>query len=368
MAPSFSMLRSSSRRRDRGEDEVVLDALYGDADISAPNDSVSPSYKESHQPSQPSPPIQEAPVKSSITITINLPWRSKSRSNSLPPTADRRRPEPAEISPPLDARASIESRPPSRSRMVSPPTTLSPKLVSQTQGSSRRSPKPQNLVSLPSRQTPSSTPVIDILSPVVEGVDDQACHQPSIASTFKAPSPRPPEDPAFHTSPRLDNEYDSFNAQFEGRNHQSRSIRSRSPGPEYTRRSAPTVLPSRRARSVDPEMNRRRRYSSSSDSSEIDSDCDSLAESGYGSFSGQGKAATIQAAKPNGLYDKLTTDYSLIIRDVEAEYQAARRAKGRGKSRTGSNADSAGSGISAADSGYNSGPQELVPGGEDLWG
>lgn len=115
-------------------------------------------------------------------------------------------------------------------------------------------------------------------------------------------------------------------------------------------------------------MSRRRRYSSSSDSSEIDSDCDSLAESGYGSFSGQGRVGPVNATKANGLYDKVATDYSQIIRDVEADYQAARRVKTRGKSRSGSNADSAGSGISAADSGYNSGPQELVPSGEDLWG
>ena len=108
-----------------------------------------------------------------------------------------------------------------------------------------------------------------------------------------------------------------------------------------------------------------RRYSESSDSSVIDSDCDSLAESGYGSFGSQGRVDPDKdkPVKAKGLYDSLTSDYSQIIRDVEAEYQAAKRQKARVKT---GNAGSAGSGISA-DSGYSSGPQELVPSGEDLW-
>lgn len=358
MAPAFSMLRSSSRRRDKHEDEPVLDALYGDAAISAPNGSLSSQCNDSRAPSQPSPPITEAPVKTSITITISLPWRSKSRSHSLPPSIDRWKPDPvgpAEPAPPHELQPAIESRPPSRSKMASPPTTVSPNLVSQTQGSSRKSPRPQHLSSAPQRPTPSSTPVLGILSPVAEGIDDEVRHQVYVDPTTKTSSPPPPEVLL-----------DSSNTPFEGRYRQTRSVRSRSPGPEYTRRSPPLLYPSRRARSVDPEMHRRR-SSESSDSSTIDSDCDSLEESSRGSFSSRPRADSNKAVKGKGFYDIVADDYSHIIRDLEAEYQAARRLKERAKTKSAGSAGSAGSGISA-DSGYGSGPQELVPSGEDLWG
>jgi hypothetical protein len=140
----------------------------------------------------------------------------------------------------------------------------------------------------------------------------------------------------------------------------------RSKLPDRVRESSVPIYADRRARSVEPIMLHRRKSSTHSDSaSTIDSDAESFTESGYGSFSQKHDAT--KPALGGVIYDSTATDYSKIIREVEADYQAAKRMKSKEKRLSMRDPGSAGSGISVADSGYGSGPQVLVPNGEDLW-
>lgn len=114
-----------------------------------------------------------------------------------------------------------------------------------------------------------------------------------------------------------------------------------------------------------------RRQSSFSDSSTIDSEGESLAEEGYGPYCPSQRSHGTKAVASKNVYNSTAKDYSMIIREVEADYQAARKSKNRETMSDVKIPGSAGSGISA-DSGYAShvsnGPQVLVPNYEDLWG
>lgn len=444
MAPGFSVLRSSSRRR---ENNPNFDSRYGDSGISAPNQgatwpewSCSPGLQEPERHAAPlrhSPPVDNDIQKSSITITINLPWKSKSRSNSLPPTASRFRHEPAQqvpvesapvISPkhlPAATLATVHSIPTRSSpRPLSPPffqesarrspNPQSPPYYQETarrsphpqsppylQEHHRRSPKPQDLVARSFRQKPP-TPLLGVLTPVSETFDDYPRHTSVANRIAMTRLPRHARHSPLPPSREFNDCYDASDEEapedhcYQPATHLPRS---RSPAPELVRRSPlPDYHEQRRARSVEPSMYHRRRRSSissiSSSSSSSDGinsadDADSVADHGYygpgysssafnsphASEFGIGKPAAPGPVVVANVYNKTATDYSMIIREVEADYQAARTTKS-GKERpsdlTMSTPGSAGSGISAgsADSGYASvsGPQVLVPSGEDLWG
>jgi hypothetical protein len=372
MAPAFALLRSSSRRREAAGSDQYLDSRYGDSGISAPNQGATwPEWSNSPVIQQGcySPPADDA-HKSSITITINLPWKSKSRSNSLPPTKSRYQPEPPK--PATDTSPAVSPRhiPPAqllKSHTI--PARASPKPQAQPffQETSRRSPRPQELVSRSLRQKPP-TPLLGVLSPVSETFDERP-RQASNSSDFvpahhflrPRQSPLPP-------SREFDAWYDASDEEEDQYEPTYIMPRSRSPAPERIRRSPLPGFHERRARSVEPTMYHRRRISTSSSSSSdaIESDGDSVAESGYGSFSSPHASEFGKAESVSNVYNKTATDYSMIIREVEADYQAARKTKTVG--RTNDTAPgSAGSGISV-DSGYTSGPQVLVPSAEDLWG
>jgi len=327
MAPSFSSLRSSSRRRERPAERHELDDKYGDTFISPPNKgatwgewsspAVSPKAEEQLPPSQHTP-LQDPPRLPSalpekhalsITITIPLPWRSKNRSSSVPPLYDRM---PEQVVPaPLEPISAVESRPPSRSRMT-PPSSLSSRFSPPLpQVATRRSPDPQTASRQHAKPTPSNTPALGVLSPVVEDFDDRSATDSSVVTPIEI-SPSSPVKVSI-----LD------------RHHEERDIvqpcvppmkGSRSPGPERLRKSPPLQEPSRRAHSVDQVMHRRRtsasipREPAVRQTYEPESEDEDIPVPGRGGVGYRPRTSTnTSSTSGNGLYDVVAKDYRVSL-------------------------------------------------------
>jgi hypothetical protein len=176
MAPSFSAMRFRKQDRVAGQS---LDYRYGDAGISAANEGATwvewargtsdPEDEPALSPVATSIEKQEAreDSKASITITINLPWQKKSRrSSSLPPTTRKQVSSPVPQPEPQPSRVSSDIP---RSRVASPEPDNGASFSPTFSHSSR--PRAATAPKKPTSPLYSGTPALSILSPLTESFD-----------------------------------------------------------------------------------------------------------------------------------------------------------------------------------------------------
>ena len=416
MAPSFAALRSS-RKRD-GSKKRELDDRFGDSSISAPNEGATwveyarpQTSLDTRERSRPvSPAMQQRQEgKSSITITINLPWQKKSRrASSLPPKS--------RVQPRADEghEARILEDRPRPSAITRTPTLTSP----SSDKASKSSPtlrQGQRFRSTSDSTSPmhSGTSALSVLSPLAESFAGPKT--PASAFTENATSienspnsprkaiPTEEEFAKYHSGRTHVMPDRAYNPQ--SRQHAPRyrtDDKSEDPGPNAynidARFDAVFEMLPRRAKSVDPTMRTRPgadnnhytnertqyyRYSGSSTSSAENQNQQSNSDfhdSPHPDARPIRRSLSRSSSRPaGGSYGDITKDYSQIIRAVATNATSPPMSSSqtsRLRSDPSSQPGSAGSGYSyrsesqqsGGDADIPSGPQELVPNGEDLWG